>query len=118
MPANVSHFWTVRAYLPYVQDPLTDEALSQSQTQLSVTLPQSFVDVLMDQSGGHIRYSLPEIPHRLIAGSDRDFHHSSILTGSHSKSTSVSHFEASFRLMVTDIGTYASTTALTPTIRR
>ncbi|MCO6044421.1 SMI1/KNR4 family protein [Aeoliella sp. ICT_H6.2] len=60
--------WTRPAYLPYVQTPLTEALIRQTESQLGHTLPQLFLDILRVQNGGPIRFSIPDSVGDQIAG--------------------------------------------------
>jgi SMI1-KNR4 cell-wall len=66
--ANADTIWRVPAYLPYLQPPLTDEAIATAQTQIGYKLPSEYLSLLSEQNGGYIRFSLPELVHSVIAG--------------------------------------------------
>lgn len=68
MRATSNMIWKVPAYLPYLQPPLTDKAVSSAERQIGYRLPAEFVNLLKKQNGGYIRFSLPELDHNSIAG--------------------------------------------------
>ena len=68
MNANADTIWKVPAYLPYLQPPLTDEAVDAAERQIGYKLPGEYLDLLRKQNGGYIRFSLPEMVHDSIAG--------------------------------------------------
>src|SRR5262245_49521867 len=45
--------------LPYLQPPLTDEAVANAEEQIRHTLPAAYLALLKKQNGGYIRFSLP-----------------------------------------------------------
>jgi hypothetical protein len=49
------YFWLAPSG-DFTQEPLTDEKVKEAEEKLGVKLPQSFIDVLMTQNGGYIRY--------------------------------------------------------------
>jgi hypothetical protein len=49
--------WSAPAYLPYVQPPLTDEAVAAAERQLGVKLPADYLVLLRQQNGGYLRGS-------------------------------------------------------------
>lgn len=68
MGASADTIWQVPAYLPYLQPPLTKEAINSAQNKIGFTLPNEFVNLLRKQNGGYIRFSLPQKVHDSIAG--------------------------------------------------
>lgn len=68
LSATADTIWKVPAYLPYLQPPLTDEAISSAEAKIGYTLPREYLNLLRTQNGGYIRYSLPETLHNTIAG--------------------------------------------------
>jgi hypothetical protein len=68
MAATADTIWKVPAYLPYLQPPLTERAVAAAERQIGYKLPAEYLALLQKQNGGHIRFSLPENPHRMIAG--------------------------------------------------
>lgn len=50
--------WRVPAYLPYVQQPLTDAAIVGCETALGVGLPTSYIEALFVQNGGYLATTL------------------------------------------------------------
>lgn len=68
MTANAENIWKVPAYLPYLQPPLTDDAIAEAEKVIGYSLPQELLALLRKQNGGYIRLSLPEMVHRSIAG--------------------------------------------------
>ena len=66
--ATPETIWQVPAYLPYVQPPLTDETVASAERQIGHRLPPEYISLLRKQNGGYIRFSLPELVHRRIAG--------------------------------------------------
>jgi hypothetical protein len=68
MPVTPDTIWRVPAYLPYLQPPLTAEAVASTERQIGYKLPAEYLDLLRKQNGGYIRYSLPEMVHDSIAG--------------------------------------------------
>jgi hypothetical protein len=68
MAVTTETIWQVPAYLPYLQPPLTDEAVASAERKIGHKLPREYLDLLKKQNGGYIRYSLPESPHDTIAG--------------------------------------------------
>jgi hypothetical protein len=66
--ATAETIWRVPAYLPYLQPPLTDDAIRSAEADIGYPLPAEFLDLLRRQNGGYIRYSLPENVHDSIAG--------------------------------------------------
>lgn len=65
--------WKVPAYLPYVHDPVSDGIVKGAETQLGVSLPPSYVNLISEQNGGYVRRILPETPHRMIWGIGPEF---------------------------------------------
>ncbi|MGZ6095687.1 MAG: SMI1/KNR4 family protein [Polyangiales bacterium] len=47
--------WRVPVYLPYLQPPLGDAELAAAEKELGVRLPASYVELLREQNGGHLR---------------------------------------------------------------
>jgi hypothetical protein len=68
MGATAETIWKVPAYLPYVQPPLTEEAVAAAEKQIRHKLPAEYLELLRKQNGGYIRLSLPEMIHNVIAG--------------------------------------------------
>lgn len=68
MSATADTIWQVPAYLPYLQPPLTDKAISSAEMEMGYKLPTEYLSLLWKQNGGYIRYSLPEMVHEKIAG--------------------------------------------------
>lgn len=68
MGATAETIWRVPAYLPYLQPPLTEEAVAEAEASIGHKLPDAYLDLLRTQNGGYIRYSLPEVYHDSIAG--------------------------------------------------
>jgi hypothetical protein len=66
--AGADTIWKVPAYLPYLQPPLTDEAVETAQQTIGYKLPSGYLDLLRKQNGGYICFSLPEMVHDLITG--------------------------------------------------
>ena len=68
MGATPHTIWEVPAYLPYLQPPLTDEAVAKAEARIGNKLPTEYLDLLRVQNGGHIRFSLPDTLNEVIAG--------------------------------------------------
>lgn len=68
MTANADNIWRVPAYLPYVQPPLTEAAVASTERKIGCKLPTEYLNLLKKQNGGYIRYSLPKLVHKSIAG--------------------------------------------------
>src|SRR5262249_51521326 len=66
--ATADTIWRVPAYFPYLQPPLTDEAIGSAEAEIGYKLPTDYLNLLRKQNGGYIRYSLPENVHDTIAG--------------------------------------------------
>jgi len=66
--ANAETIWQVPAYLPYLQPPLSDEAVAEAERSIGYTLPGEYLKLLWKQNGGYIRFSLPTMVHDSIAG--------------------------------------------------
>jgi hypothetical protein len=60
--------WKRPAYLPYVHSPLTDEVIVAAENRLGCALPHDFLNILLVQNGGPIRFALPDSVGNLIAG--------------------------------------------------
>lgn len=73
MAVNPNNIWRVPAYLPYLQPPLTDQAISDAEAAIGYTLPPEYIALLRVQNGGCIRYSLPDSVHDTIAGIGPNF---------------------------------------------
>jgi hypothetical protein len=71
--SEVATIWRVPAYLPYLQPPLTDEALACAERQIGYALPAELLELLRKQNGGYIRLSLPQREHSIIAGIGPNF---------------------------------------------
>jgi hypothetical protein len=68
MKASAETIWQVPAYLPYLQPPLTDAAVTSAEERIGYKLPTEYLDALRKQNGGYIRYSLPKMVHDTICG--------------------------------------------------
>ena len=68
MGANAETIWRVPAYLPYLQPPLSDEAVAEAEKSIGYALPAEYLRLLRKQNGGYIRFSLPKTVHDSIAG--------------------------------------------------
>lgn len=68
MGATPETIWSVPAYLPYVQPPLTNAAITAAEQRIGYKLPAEYLNLLRVQNGGYIRFSLPEMVHSVIAG--------------------------------------------------
>jgi len=68
MSATFDTIWQVPAYLPYIQPPLTDAAVDSAERKIGYKLPTECLNLLKNQNGGYIRYSLPQMVHNSIAG--------------------------------------------------
>jgi hypothetical protein len=68
MLATPKTIWQVPAYLPYLQPPLTKEAVVAAEKAIGYRLPVEYLDLLRQQNGGYIRFSLPDYVHDSIAG--------------------------------------------------
>ena len=68
MNANADNIWRVPAYLPYLQPPLTNDAVANAEEIIGYSLPEELLALLWKQNGGYIRLSLPEMVHDSIAG--------------------------------------------------
>ncbi|MBC7756470.1 MAG: SMI1/KNR4 family protein [Bdellovibrio sp.] len=64
----MNKIWQSPKYLPYVQPTLTDAILADAEKQIGYKLPAEYIDLLMIQNGGYIRYTIKETVHSLIAG--------------------------------------------------
>lgn len=73
MGATPETIWRVPAYLPYLQPPLTDEAVAGKEQEIGYNLPTAYLELLRKQNGGYIRYSLPDLPHNSIDGIGPEF---------------------------------------------
>ena len=60
MGATADTIWQVPAYLPYLQPPLTDEAVAAAEKEIGYKLPSEYLNLLRRQNGGYIRVSLLE----------------------------------------------------------
>ena len=59
MDANeLANIWRRPIYLPYLQDPLTPEALRAAEKELGHALPRELAMMLSVQNGGYLRYKL------------------------------------------------------------
>jgi hypothetical protein len=54
-PETPERLWRVPVYLPYLQPPLTEQAVREAETRLGVRLPQAYVAALRVQNGGYLR---------------------------------------------------------------
>lgn len=66
--ATADTIWRIPAYLPYLQPPLTDEAVASAESKIGYELPTEYLKLLEKQNGGYIRFSLPQMVHDSIAG--------------------------------------------------
>ena len=73
MRATADTIWSVPAYLPYLQPPLTDEAVALAEKKIGHRLPSEYLNLLRKQNGGYIRFWLPEMVHDTIAGIGPNF---------------------------------------------
>jgi len=71
--ATVDTIWQIPVYLPYLQPPLTDDAVAAAEKVIGRRLPSEYLDLLRKQNGGYIRFSLPEMGHDKIAGIGPNF---------------------------------------------
>jgi len=71
--ATAETIWQVPAYLPYLQPPLTNQVIEAAEGQLGHKLPGEYLNLLEKQNGGYIRFSLPKLPHNVIAGIGPNF---------------------------------------------
>ncbi|GDX79385.1 hypothetical protein LBMAG42_11960 [Deltaproteobacteria bacterium] len=60
--------WQVPVYLPYLQPPLTAEAVASAEARLGVRLPAAYLALVREQNGGYVAASLPDSPHSMIWG--------------------------------------------------
>ena len=65
--------WQVPAYLPYLQPPLTEEVISETEQLLGVQLPEQYLTLLRQQNGGYVRLTLPDSVHSMIWGIGPNF---------------------------------------------
>ena len=69
MNANeLENIWRRPIYLPYLQDPLTPEALRAAEEELGRALPRELTMMLSIQNGGYLRYELEGYPLDAISG--------------------------------------------------
>src|SRR3974390_343838 len=68
MSASPATIWKVPVYLPYLQPPMTEEALADAERYVGHRLPNSYIALLRVQNGGYIRYTLPGSVHSQIRG--------------------------------------------------
>ena len=73
MPASARDIWAIPAYLPYVQQDLTDAAVAEAEEIIGHALPRAYLDLLRVQNGGYIRYGLEGEVHSVIAGIGSEF---------------------------------------------
>ncbi len=66
--ATPENIWGIPVYLPYLQPKLTPKRLETAEKELGYKLPKELVEILQVQNGGYIRFSIPDLPHSLIAG--------------------------------------------------
>ncbi|MGD9542514.1 MAG: SMI1/KNR4 family protein [Methylocystis sp.] len=60
--------WSIPAYLPYVHPPLTEAAIKGAELRLGVRLPSSYLEILKQQNGGYVRFSLPNMSSEMVWG--------------------------------------------------
>jgi hypothetical protein len=82
MHANASNIWHVPAYLPYVQQPLTREAVRDTETRIGFKLPQELIELFSEQNGGFIRWRLEEKSNEMICGIGSRFPQFGVVPGS------------------------------------
>ena len=69
MNANeLANIWRKPIYLPYLQEPLTPEALRVAEEELGRALPRELAMMLSAQNGGYLRYELEGYPLDAISG--------------------------------------------------
>ncbi len=68
MKATPETIWSVPAYLPYLQDALTDDAISEAERKIGYPLPEALLALLREQNGGYIRFCLEDSCHEQIYG--------------------------------------------------
>ena len=69
MNANeLANIWRRPIYLPYLQEPLTPEALRAAEEELGRALPRELAMMLSVQNGGYLRYELEGYPLDAISG--------------------------------------------------
>jgi hypothetical protein len=66
--AEPDNIWRIPVYLPYSQPNLTDKIIKNAEKEIGYKLPVEYLELLRQQNGGYIRFSLPELPHRFIKG--------------------------------------------------
>ena len=65
---DIPSIWEAPAFLPYIQPPLTPEAIADAEAKIGYPLPKEYIDLLYMQNGGYIRYSIEDTGHRVIHG--------------------------------------------------
>jgi hypothetical protein len=65
---DLTHAWKVPAFLDFVHEALTTEAVSHATSLLGVRLPDSYLELLRIQNGGYARATWSELPHRRFDG--------------------------------------------------
>lgn len=68
MRANPGNIWSVPAYLPYLQPPLTAAMVAEAEDRIGRKLPAEYLALLETQNGGYIRFGLDEKAHDFIRG--------------------------------------------------
>jgi SMI1-KNR4 cell-wall len=66
--SDVKTIWQIPKYLPYVHPSLTDEIIANAEKKIGYALPKEYIEILKNQNGGYIRFTLPEKPHGQIYG--------------------------------------------------
>lgn len=65
---DLQSIWRIPAFIPYIQPPLTDEAITAAETKMGYPLPKDYIDLLRTQNGGYISYTFGETAHDRIIG--------------------------------------------------
>jgi hypothetical protein len=73
MNGLIRSVWQVPAYLPYLQPPLTEDAVAETEQALGIRLPEEYLSLLREQNGGYVRLTLPDSLHSMIWGIGSSF---------------------------------------------
>jgi hypothetical protein len=68
MKVTPQTYWSVPAYLPYLQPKLTEKVIRDAEAKIGFKLPSEYLALLEVQNGGGIRYSLPDTVHYTLSG--------------------------------------------------
>lgn len=78
--ANRNNIWQSPIYLPYVNDPLTEDAIKKTEKAIGQKLPDAYLNLLSVQNGGGIRWTLKDTCHGEISGIGDRYPHLDVLS--------------------------------------